>query len=664
MIRKETRDKIVTQALKEIDFSRTYKQKYVSKWRKNENLYYSFKSISEKYDNKDIGSQAVVESRSNVDIGGMFGHIETILSKIDSPLTFTYKRGSIADLKKAKLLNALKERDADLDDWDWKDLLGKQQALLYGRAIFSYHAESDKGYRSYLENVDVYDFLIDPAVGGDDLDNALFMGRYGVKKNKKQLKEGVKKKDYIKSEVDPLIRGAGNYGSNTSQEDINKENRLNYNGDKVLENPDIYKFWEWYTTYEGERYYLLLTEEGRRAIRCEKLTDLFKEDEVLKDAMWPFWSWAIIPDLTEFWIPSKADRVREIIMAQVVSINQMLDNAERINKPQRAVDISKIENLADLVYRRNGIIRFKSGADINQVFKTVETPAINTPLMVYDKLESIKATESGVTPDSKGLSQEDKVGIYEGNLQQIGDRFGLLNKSYAQGYKRFAKLYWYGIEDHLSKKVAVKILGPKGLEKTVFVNRRDIKPYSNYDIMIESSNAEAQSDVIDKRNKINFLAQYKNNPIINQKVLFESEADIIGLSKDLTRSLLDVEDDGTAEIISEAERDIEDLLNKKIIEPNMNANVSYARYFIDYLKDHMEDMPDDTFLLFQDYLERLEPVIMRNMGSQLSNQLAKQGQMDQLQGGQPGGRPGIPPEMEQYEEQSLPEQPPVEEEII
>jgi hypothetical protein len=237
----------------------------------------------------------------------------------------------------------------------------------------------------------------------------------------------------------------------------------------------------------------------------------------------------------------------------------------------------------------------------------------------------------------------------------VADRFGLLNKSYSQGYKRFAKLYWYGIEDHLSKKVAVRVLGPKGFEKTIFVGRNDVKPQSEYEVIIESSNAEAQTDNIDRRNKVNFLAQYKGNPMINQKVLFETEATLVGISDDEVRSLLDVEDTGFAEVISEAERDMESILDGKILEPNMNANIAYANHFLEYLKDHQEDMSEDTFLLFQDYLTRTEPIIIKNMGTQMTNQLAQQGQM----GG--GGEPQVEPTEELPPEgaEPLPEQEPI-----
>lgn len=594
---------------------------------RNEDLYYAKKQGQGKLDANDATVRPEPEARANVELGKMQSFVHSLLAKTDSPLTFKFKKAKMADLTRVDLLNALKEQDADSGDWNMKDLMGKKQAIIYGRAIYSYHADSYEGYCSYLENVDVYDFLIDPSGGGLDLDNAMYLGRYGVRKNKQQIKEGVKAGIYIDTEAKRLITGSGNVQNQDNQEEINKENRYGYIGspaNRTITDTNVYKFWEWYTTYEGERYYLLMT-EGGIAIRVEKLKDLFKVDKKLKDANWPFWSWASFPDLTEFWTPSDCDYVREIFMAQSVNINQMLDNAERINKPQRIVDTSAIESMSDLIFRRNGVIRLKNGADANKAFRIVDTPSISTPLDVYDKLDQIQQLESGVTAASKGDSEEDKVGIYEGNQAQAADKFGLRNKSYSHGYKRFAKLYRFGVDQHLVKKVALSILGPDGYEETVWAGRRELKPGQEYGITIEASNAEAQSDAIDKKNKLMFLATYKGDPLVNQKQVFETTATIAGLDPSMIRALLDTSEFGEAKQISEADRDIEDLLNGKPPLPNENANVAYGKRIVAYMKDHKEDMDDDTFMLFTQYLTEVEPIIVRNMGTALMEQGAAAG---------------------------------------
>jgi len=655
-INKTKRDKIVSKALTEITFARTYKQGIIWRWWKNEDLYYG-KKDNVSYNNDDDGSinnknKPFIGANVNIASAKAMSFVETMLSKIDSPLTFKYIKPTMADYKRAKLLNALKEKDANDGDWNYKDLLGKVDAIIYGRAIYSYYADSYNGYCSHLEYVGPYDFLIDPSGGGFDMDKAMYMGRYGIRKTKYDLEKGVKDGYYLRDETKQLIAGSGNDANQTSQEDVNKQNKYAYIGspaNRTIQDPDVYKLWEWYTTFEGERYYVLMQETSGVAIKVCKLTDLFKRDKKLQDAMWPFWSYAYTPNATEFWTPSKMDYVRETFLAQSVAINQMLENAERINKPQRGVDVTAIENVADLIYRRNGVIRMKGGTDINKSFKIVETPQITTSINVYNTLEGIQQLESGITAAAKGVADEDKVGIYEGNQANTADRYGVWNKSYSQGYKRFAMLYKNGVEEHLTMKVAVKILGTKGLEETIFVSKRDLKPQSDWGILVESTNAEAQADAADKRNKLQFMAGYKGDPSINQKVIFEQGAEIVGFNNDEIRQFLDASEYGDAELLSEAERDMEELLNNKYIEPNERATTAYANHILNYMKDHKEDMSEETFEVFTDYLNRLEPVVIRNMGTQLQNTLSKEG-------ASPGGEASldaVQPEVQGQTEEQL-----------
>lgn len=621
MISKQKRDKIVSQSIQEIQLARTYKQGIVWRWFKNEDLFYIKKDG--RYDrSENIDSDITDGSNVNIPSAKMYSYVETFLSKIDSPLTFKFMKKKMSDFKRVKLMNALKEQDANDDDWNIKDLVGKINAILYGRAIFSYHASSDGGeYQPHLSVIDPYDFLIDPSGGGLNLDDAMFMGVYNIRRNKQQLINGKKSGKYIKEEVDRLINGSGNDANQLTQEDINKQNKYSYissPGNRIFNSGNVYKFWHWYTTYEGERYYLMMTEDGI-CIRCELLTDMFKVDPRIGDANFPFWSYSFLPNGTEFWIPSKVDYVREIFLAQGVSINQMLDNSDRINKPQRAVDVGAITSVGDLKYKRNGIIRMKPGTDVNRAFNTVVTPALNAPITVYNTLETIGQLEGGVTAGSKGIAEEDKVGIYEGNQAAAADRYGVANKAYSQGYKRFAMLWKNGVDDHLTKKKAVNIIGARGLEETIFVSKRDLKPQNDYHILVEASNAEEQADAIDKKNKLTFLGTYKGDPIVNQKLLFEKGAEIVGYSQEEVRQFLDTESYGSADVISECERDIEEILNKKVIPPNEIADTAYMTHLISYMRDHKEDMDEDTWMLFMDYIDRVEPIVVRNMGSKIMN---------------------------------------------
>lgn len=594
MIRKEKRDAIVAQALNELDFARRHKQGKVKNWQKNEDLYYGKKASTE-------------TSRANVDLGRMQEFVHTLLSKIDNPLTFKFVKRKDSQLKRVERLNSLRNFDAQRDYWDIKDIVGKKQAILYGRAIYAYYADSADGYKPHLEPVDVYDFLVDPAAGGIDLERGNFMGHYGVFKSKEDLKQGAKDGLYISTEVQNLIESGGN-ADRSSQEETNKRNRTYaqpaQDAQKEMSNKGKFAFWQWVTTYEGERYYLLLNEDGGVAVRCELLKDLFANN------LWPYWTWAAFPDLTEFWTPSYADYVREIFMAQSVSINQMLDNAEQINKPQKVVDVTAIEDMAQLKYRKDGLIHARG--DATRAVQVLNTPSIQTPIEVFNVLESIQEKASGVTADSKGVSDEEKVGIYEGNVANAQDRFGYLNKSYSFGYQRFAQLYENGVREHLVKKVAIDILGPTGVEVDE-VSRKDLfRKNETYSVIVEDSNAENALTSAEKRIKMQFLVNNKMNPALNQKKLVEMEGKLVGYTDEELRQLMDVSEFGDAELMSEAERDIESILDGKQVKPNRHANTAYKQRFVDWLSDHEEDVDDETFARFALYIRSLDPIIMSN----------------------------------------------------
>lgn len=608
MINKQTIDKIAAQSINEIDIARTYKNGKVKSWQSNESMYYGVKETSE-------------DSRANISLGRMQEFVHTLLSKIDNPLVFKFTKRKPSQLSRVELLNSLRRFDADRNFWDLKDIVGKKQGIIYGRAIYAYYASSDKGtYESNLENVDVYDFLIDPSCGGIDIENAFYMGRWGVVKTIKDLKDGVKNKIYNKEAVSRLIESGGN-STEENQEEINKRSR-SYDqetiGDKENNNHNKFKLWEWFTTFEGERYYILMDNSGQW-IRCEKLSDMFSCNT------WPFWTWAAFPDLTEFWTPSYCDYARDLFLAQDASIGQMLDNADAINKPMRAVDVSAIDDVTKLKYRKDGIIPVKKGVDINKAYQTVITPSINTPIQVFEILEGIQEKASGVTAQAKGTSDEKgKVGIYQGNEAAIADRFGLLNKSYSFGYKRFAKLYENGVKDHLIKKIAIEILGPNGVEVKQISKRDLYKKGDEYGITVEASNAEMMASKQDRNEKLAFLASEVNNPMINKKKSFEMRALISGLSEEDVRQLLDTNSYGNEKLISEADRDLESLLMGEVIEINDAANNQYKQRMVDYLRDHKEDINDRQFFAISAYIDSLEDVIFRNEARKLVNEQSQE----------------------------------------
>lgn len=588
------------QSLKEIVFARTYKQGKVKNWQKNEEMYYGKKQIS-------------TEARANVDLARMQEFVHTLLSKVDNPMVFKFTKRKESQLKRVEMLNAMVQFDRERDNWDIKDLVAKKQCILYGRAIYSYTAADETAvYKPCLENIDIYDFLIDPSAGGIDIERARYLGNYGVIKTRQELLDGIKSGEYIKTETQELLDGVGNNTEQPQNENDKRVRTVAQNTtytNKELQDNDKFKFWQWCTTFQGKRYIVLVNTNGR-AVKVTELTEMFDS------GLWPYWSYAAFPDLTEFWTPSFADYVRDAFMAQNVSINQMLDNAEAINKPQKVINVGALEDLSQLKYRRDGYIFTKGDFDADKVIQTIKVPSINTPIEVFRVLEGIQEKASGVTAGSKGVEDVGgKVGIYQGNQQAAADRFALFNKSYSFGTQRFAKLYEHGVRENLIKRVAIQLVGPEGAE-VAKIRRTDVfKKDDDYGVLVEASNEEILVTIQEMQEKLKFLASNVQNPVQNPSKAYEISAKVAGFTAEDIRQLTDTSQTGSSEMMSEAERDIESLLDGEVIETNANANNAYKQRMVSYLRDHKEDIDLEQFTRIAEYIRSLDAIIMANEAS-------------------------------------------------
>jgi len=621
------RDELAKQALNEIDFSYRYKKARMSSWNKNEDMMNPDKS-SPSVISPYGGSTQQADTRAQVPLYKMHGYVHTILSKIDSPLTFKYVKGETADLKKSKLMNSIKDKDAKIGRWNFKDLMGKRDAAIYGRAIYLYMTRNDKGqYKSLLNLIDPKDFLIDPDVGGlctgeedgSGVEKATYLGWWNTKLTRAQITKGIKDGIYYKKVAEDLMDGGTNTKTKTNQ-DNDKDNRKPSGAPRErYKNENQFIFYTWITTDENDdRYYLILTPSGD-CIRCEPWK------EIRKSGKYPIWTWAAFPDPREFWTPSYCDFARGIFQAQEKSINQSLDNSEQINRPQTAVNVDYVRNLAQVRYRKDGYIEIEGNVDVNRVLQTRQTPPIEGPFKVYDKLESIVESESGVTADVKGTSDEDTLGIYEGNMMQAGDRFGLLNKSYAEGYYRFAVLHKEGVMQDMKKKMAVQILGPMGLEIEM-VSARDLKPFTNdYDILVESSIAEAQSNLADSKNKLTFLGSYKGDQTINQKILFETQATIAGVDDDTIKRLLDTNDYDAIEVVAQADEAFQIIIGGDTPPLYKDANTAFLQRLHDLSDKYDHELSPDQHNAVFSYIDLIAPIVEKNAARSVVAESAKAG---------------------------------------
>jgi hypothetical protein len=76
--------------------------------------------------------------------------------------------------------------------------------------------------------------------------------------------------------------------------------------------------------------------------------------------------------------------------------------------------------------------------------------------------------------------------------------------------------------------------------------------------------------------------------------------------------------------MSEAARDVEDILDGKLPRPNRVANAAYKQYFVNYMQDHEEDMDMEQMMRMVQYIRSLDEVIVANTVRQAREDAQKQ----------------------------------------
>jgi len=146
------------------------------------------------------------------------------------------------------------------------------------------------------------------------------------------------------------------------------------------------------------------------------------------------------------------------------------------------------------------------------------------------------------------------------------------------------------------------------------------KKDDKYGVLVESSANDVANDIQEQTIKNQFLVSQALNPEVNQKKVFELQAKIVGFTEDEIKEMQDTSAFGNQELMSEAERDIENILDGEVLKPNRNANNAYRQRILDYMTDHEEDIKMEVFQRFAVYFQSLEQIVMRNEARALEKQ--------------------------------------------
>lgn len=589
------REKLVAIAREQIKTSYEYKRNRMDEVQRSIDLY-------------NGKTKKALKGRWNVPLPLMSGFCDTLLSKTDDPPRLKVGYQDMADLRRAKKVQAKWDQDSSSVEgrWDEKDRQSKKFAFFYGYAPMKYFAYNDvKGeYRSHLEVVDPMDFECEP-MGGQNLRDHKFLGQRNIFKTKSELEAMAMGESaiYDKKQVLRLVAAfAGRDNKEVEQlfhEKTDRMRSLGFDPERhSYVGQQIYNLTEWYMEFEGRWYYLFLEPHSGVCVRFEDLEDMFEGGH-------PFESWHTHPDPFNFYSKSPADDMRPVAESMNVLFNQMLDARERNIYAQRGYDPDAIDDPALLEWRPDGLIPIKTQDGTRPIGNSVyqfkvegsdEQGTIN--LMQY--MDEITGLKTGVTPSAQGESDEKRVGIYFGNLQQVADRLGLYNKAYSECWGRIGRLYYLGLRKHVkSNHMMVKMVGLRGYNWEE-LTEDDTNPTREFNLEVVGGQAQVQLDEIKKQQKEAALINaVKINPNgFNVNAVSEELLSNGGWEEGQIKRLMDPMSFGTDDMISIAEQAIQDIVyNEK--EPKLYRKATF--FFMQYILDKADELFDHEDVDLDEY---------------------------------------------------------------
>lgn len=557
-----------------------------------------------------------LKGRFNVPFPFMGGFVDTLMSKIDDPPTLTFTQQDEADYKKAKKTTAAWQKDYRDSKWARKDRWSKKLAAFSGRAIFLKYSESDPEYKSYLEVIDYNDFYNEPNGGGDNEDH-LFCGIKNRFLTKAQLRRGAQSGLYNENQVNKLF---ATYETGDFKK-VEKESETKYNraislGLDPLSNnyvgQSVYNCIFHCMEYDGERYFLLIDSLTGLWIKCETLEKAFGTN------LYPIVSWATHEDPFIFWTKAPCDDLRPVCDSMITILNQALENRQKRNFGQRAYDVEIFPDPAQLEYRPDGLVpvALTPGKNISNGIYEFKTEEVSGTIDLVSFLDNLAGQKTGITPEAQGSADQNaKVGIYYGNMQQVADRFSLLNKSYSEAWEELGVRYAKGLEANCPEEMMVRLTGAEnGVEWEKITKEDDIKPAIPYQIIVKSSKEEEKIGTIRQEKRIKILSEIKNDPElskeINKKWLLKEMLADAEYDEETLKVALDPVNEYDQEILSEAAAENKEMLLGKKVEPNKGATEGHIKKHLRMAYDN--EIKEETFKIILGHIDLEIPLAKDN----------------------------------------------------
>lgn len=601
------KDKIASQCVTQFKAGLQYKEMRMKKW----------VEIEQQYNLESEPQSKLPIGRTDYPLPIMSGFIDSMHAKVDDEPYLDFSHLTNADKKRAKKATAAWQflSSPERANWSAEDRAGKKMNLMTGRTIFITYCESDPEFKHYFELVDSYDYIAEAMSGGNirkhrcGFQDNLFRSKYEIENaghydlaQVKRLVSATNDDAFKKNDI--LYRQKVNRLVSVG---LKPEAYKDYTGDC------LYRLSQGFTTYEGIMYWVIMDMTTGIWLLCDPVEERFAS------GTHPFTSWASHYDKFNFWSKAPAESIVPICYASKDLFNEAIYNNKKRTSGQRAYDPEVFDDPAQLEWKPDGLVpaNVVPGKSVESgiyEFKTEDNTQITISMLNF--LDQFAGQKTGNTQSAQGQSDKDiKVGVYYGDLQQVADRIGLLNKEYVACWREAGDLFLWGVWEHFPAKLMIKVMGEDGVDWEE-LKKEDLEP--DFAVIPKSNKAEIEANEIKKKRQDESLTAILNDPrmagLINMKMAIHKKLRTAGWEEDDIRAIMDTSTFGDEESLINASQAIQDILEGK--EPRIYRKAKLA--FLQKIKDYMDSNELDPELeqAFAAYFEIMTPIVSDNMARQ------------------------------------------------
>lgn len=638
------KDKLTNELVRMFEDNARARQKRFDDIKKGEDMYFGVTTTA-------------LKGRSNIPFDTVVarGFVDTLNSNVRQDVSVKFTKTREQDYLAASKISAVLEREAGPDRGNWNKVFrdSKFLATFAGVGILKLVVKGKPNFASDLMVVDHYDFVTE-ATGGQDLDKHLFKAQTNIFRSEDELRYGADEDYYDKAQVDKLIENFKDPKKRKEISDLYNQKQIRFASLGIdvstmgYLGSTMYRLTEAVAFYEGEWWYGTYSQETKIWLRVEKLKDVFAHTEKYP-GRGPWVAWHTNPHPFIFWSPAPIDDIRPIAYTMKKLVNLSVDNLEKRGWDMKAYDPKVFPDPSQLLYRQDGLVRarLKPGQSIESGIYTFQTPDTTTvTINMIEWMNNFAGQKTGVTPDSQGAAQTDRVGILVSNLDQVSKRLMLTNDRFKDAVIALGAMFDYGCYDHLREDYAVKIIGEKGAQWEEDVTLNDMS--RDFGITVRDAAEEERKDTIIGQRKNAALLEIANDPElrikINKNELIRIKLQNGGFTEEEINILLDSNYDGGVESRARAAEAIQNCLEgKELTKMYRGATPAFVEKILDFCSDNFELMsPEQLSKLskgqrkkYDDDMKKHDkllayaqshiPIVMKNVERKTVQQIAASG---------------------------------------